>query len=229
MVGTTATADLIEANDSEARESGDGTLASMAVHAIINLIRSGELKPGDIVNETDMAKRFGMSRGPIREAVRRLEGRKLIIREAYLRARVVPMDRPRIVELYELRESLEGMACRLATRRMSDAALGRLVADVEQSTKSPALAPYFTQSYALNFHRAVLDGCGNSRIRDTLCLEIYDLVRLHRWSAGAVPGRGGQARHEHWQICRAMATRDEQLAESLMRSHINRAMQLDKP
>ena len=226
MAGIMVSADVLSASDR--RDAGDGTLASLAVDSIINLIRGGALKPGDIVNETDLAKRFGMSRGPIREAVRRLEGRKLIVREAYLRARVVPMGLPQIVELYELRESLEGMACRLATLRMSEEALARLIAQVESATESVALAPYFTESYDLNFHQAVLNGCGNSRIRDTLQLEIYDLVRLHRWSAGAVPGRRGEARHEHWQICRAMATRDERLAESLMRSHIQRSMQLDK-
>ena len=65
-----------------------------------------------------------MSRGPVREAVRRLEGRKLIVREAYQRARVVPLTLAHIKEIFELRECLEGMACRLAARRMTAPARG---------------------------------------------------------------------------------------------------------
>ena len=198
----------------------EDTLAQMALDKIITLVRSGTLRPGAVVNETDLAKRFGMSRGPVREAVRRLEGRKLIVREAYQRARVTSLELKQIKEIFELRECLEGMACRLATQRMSDSAIEALTEQVGKSE------PNFTLDFRFNFHLAVVEGCQNSRIQNVLTAEVYDLVRLYRWSSSAVPGRDGMAQKEHWQICRAMATRDVELAESLMRSHVQRSIQL---
>jgi DNA-binding GntR family transcriptional regulator len=208
------------------RSADEDTLAQTALDKIITLVRNGDLRPGAVVNETDLAKRFGMSRGPVREAVRRLEGRKLIVREAYQRARVTTLELKQIKEIFELRECLEGMACRLATRRMSDEALARLAEQVDQAGGRVKSEPSFTVDFKFSFHLSIVAGCENSSIQNVLTSEVYDLVRLYRWSSSAIPGRDGLAQKEHWQICRAMSARDEELAESLMRSHIQRSMQL---
>ncbi|MBS0321987.1 MAG: GntR family transcriptional regulator [Proteobacteria bacterium] len=192
------------------------------MRGIVALLRSGELKPGAIVNEAELAKRFGMSRGPVREAVRRLEGRKLVVREAYQRARVVTLDRAAIVGIFELRECLEGMACRLAATHMTDAALERLARDTERAGTRNA----FTVDYRFSFHQAIVDGCGNARIGTVLAQEVYDLVRLYRWSSGALPGRAGAAPAEHRAIAAALRKRDADRAEALMREHVRRSMQM---
>ncbi|MGV6873773.1 GntR family transcriptional regulator [Pseudochelatococcus sp. B33] len=208
-------------------ENSGGTLAHAALDRIIELIRSGELMPGGIVNEVDLAKRFDMSRGPIREAIRHLEGRKLIVREAYQRARIVPLGSNQIREIFELRECLEGMACRLATRIMTDEQMEAFVAQVEHVHDAQSLARFYTTDFRFNFHLLIVENCGNRRIQDLLTNEVYELVRLYRWTAKAEPGRDGMAHIEHWQIARAMKTRDENLAESLMRTHIQRSKQAD--
>jgi DNA-binding GntR family transcriptional regulator len=209
------------------RQQGEpDTLAQTALEQIVALIRSGALRPGAVINETNLARQFGMSRGPVREAVKRLEGRKLVLREAFQKARIVPLELKQIKEIFELRECLEGMACRLATLRMSDEALKELVQEVGRSQSSEAPSFQFTSEYRFDFHVAVVAGCGNARIQSVLNSEVYDLVRLYRWSRNAVPGRHGEARREHWQIARAMAIRDEDLAESLIRSHVQRSMQV---
>ncbi len=210
----------------EPADGGDGTLAMAALDQIVELIKRHELKPGGIVNESDLAKRFGMSRGPVREAVRRLEGRKLVVREAYQRARLAPLELNDIREIFEVREALEGMACRLAAVRMSEAALGDLLRQVEASRQPGSEAAYFTEEYKFNFHVAIVSACGNPRLQSILTAEVYDLIRLYRWASNAIPGRDGKAPQEHWQIARAMATRDAELAESLMRAHVQRSMQL---
>jgi len=218
---------MAKATEIQLDETGDeDTLADAALEKIIALIKNGDLQPGGVVNETDLAKRWGMSRGPVREAVRRLEGRKLIVREAYQRARVTKLDLRQIKEIFELRECLEGMACRLATQRMSDAGLAALSEQVDRSGERGLSEATFTADFKFSFHLSVVLGCENSRIQSVLTTEVYDLVRLYRWSSNAVPGRDGLAQKEHWQICRAMAARDEDLAESLMRSHVQRSMQL---
>lgn len=192
---------------------------------ILELIKSGDLKPGAIVNEADLAKRFEMSRGPIREAVRHLEGRKLIVREAYQRARVTSLDAETLDEIFELRECLEGMACKLATRRMSQDDLDQLGRETEAAMRPEGRKAYFDYEYKFNFHAFIVNRCGNTRIMDTLNTQIYDLIRLYRWSAKQTPGRAGEAPLEHWQIYRAMQARDADLAESLMRAHVERSRQ----
>jgi DNA-binding GntR family transcriptional regulator len=190
----------------------------------MRLIRSGELKPGDPVNEAEIAKRLGMSRGPVREAVRTLEGRKIVTREAFQRARVSKLDAHQIQEVFELREALEGMACRLATRIMSDAALDALAKS--ESVLAPARTSFVMTDSPSNFHTIIVAACGNSRIQSVLSQDIYDLVRFYRWSSGTVPPPLPARSHDHWQIVRAMQNRDEDLAESLMRSHVQRTKKL---
>jgi DNA-binding GntR family transcriptional regulator len=220
--------EIADVTISQPMQNASETRASAAMGRIIGLIRSGELRPGAVVNEADLAKRFDMSRGPVREAIRNLEGRKLIVRENFRRARVALLGRNQVRELFELRECLEGMAARLAARHMSVDTLQRLSEQVSASKESLEYSLYFTHDYRFNFHTEIINHCGNQRIKDTLLFEVYDLVRLYRWTSGAVPGRHGQAHKENWQICRALVARDEDLAESLMRMHIQRSMQLEE-
>ncbi len=203
-----------------------GTLANAARDRILDLIKSGDLKPGAIVNEADLAKEFEMSRGPIREAVRHLEGRKLIVREAHQRARVTPINADALKEIFEVRACLEGMACRLATTRMSEAEMERFGKEAEASLKPEGRTAYFDDEYKFSFHMYVVEHCGNQRILDMLNTQIYDLIRLYRWTVNANPGRYGESPVEHWQIYRAMQSRDADLAESLMRSHVMRSSEL---
>ena len=192
------------------------TLSELAFQSIMALIMSGELAPGTIVTELDIARRLAISRGPVREAFRQLEGRKLIVREAFQRPRVVSLGLKEIREIFEVREGLEAVACRLATETMSDGALKRLMAELEGS-RSPR------RRKAFDLHWEIARQCGNRRITELLCNELYSLIRIYRRVSGAVPGRGDAAYQEHWQIVRAMQARDADLAGSLMRDHIRRA------
>ena len=77
-----------------------------------------------------------------------------------------------------------------------------------------------------DFHERIVRGCGNDRIIEMLCGDMYHLLRIYRKRSGALPERKGQPSQEHWQILRALQARDGQLAESLMRAHIGRANEL---
>lgn len=192
------------------------TLADRAYDSIFALIMSGELAPGTVITELDIARRFAISRGPVREAFRRLEGRKLIVREAFQRPRVASLGPQEIREIFEVREGLEAIACRLATLRMSDAELDRLAQNLEKSRTSRRPGTF-------DLHEEIARGCANERIRELLCGDLNSLMQLYRRRSGARAQRGAEAYQEHWQIVRAMLTRDADLAESLMRSHIRRA------
>jgi DNA-binding GntR family transcriptional regulator len=200
----------------QAADDGDrsNTLADRVLQDVLDRIAGGEFEPGSVINEVDLARRLAVSRGPVREAMRRLEGRKLIARNPFTRARVVSLGHAEIREIFEMREGLEGMATRLACAHMSDESLCALIRAVESAGQTPS---------AFDLHRHIAENCGNGRIRDLLCDELYYLLRMYRRQSGDAPGRRAEASEEHWQIASAMNQRNGPLAESLMRAHIRRA------
>ncbi|MEZ5653753.1 MAG: GntR family transcriptional regulator [Burkholderiaceae bacterium] len=198
------------------------TLAERAFEGIYQMIMSGELPLGGEVNEVALSMQFAISRGPIREAVQRLQGLRLVTREPYMRARVVSLSTQDLVEIFQLREAVEGMACRLAATHMDEAEIDALIGRLE--TQRPGSAARQTRAARpLDLHSAIAAGCGNARIRQLLCEELHHLLRLYRRRSGDRPGRRDRAYEEHWQILRALRARDGMLAESLMRAHIARA------
>jgi DNA-binding GntR family transcriptional regulator len=203
----------------EPPESG-GPLSDVVFAKVLNDILLGKLTPGSIINEVALAQEYGTSRGPIREAIRRLQGTQLITREPYAKARVIVLSADSAIELFQMRSALEGMACNLATQKMSDADLGKLLQDFEQDRDRESGKP---KDRIFDFHERIVHGSGNQRIISALCGDLYHLLRFYRRHSGTVLERKEDAQAEHWQILRAMQSRDAQLAESLMRSHIDRA------
>ena len=96
------------------------TLSENVFRRIQAAIVRGDIAPGSKISEPELARTYGISRGPLREAIHRLEGQRLLVRVPHVGARVVSLSHAELVELYEIRESLEGMACRLAAERMTD-------------------------------------------------------------------------------------------------------------
>jgi DNA-binding GntR family transcriptional regulator len=197
------------------------TLAERALRQIYELIMSGELVPGAELNEVAISQRFDIGRGPVREALRRLQGRKLITREPYLRARVVSLSSVDLREIFQLREAVEGMAARLCAEKITQPALAEMErnfeADRERQGRNGERPPIF------DLHSAIAEHCGNTWVKTLLCDELYDLLRLYRLKSGGLPGRRNEAAEEHWQILRAVRVGDPELAERLMRAHIARA------
>lgn len=103
-----------------------GTLADRAFEWLEEAIIKGDLEPETKLDEVNLAKAFGISRGPVREAIRRLEGKKLVERVPHIGARVAVFSKGDLRDVLYVREALEGMACRLATERISDAELDAL-------------------------------------------------------------------------------------------------------
>lgn len=215
---TDAQFETIEATGSEA-----GTPRSDVIYgAILDAIYQGRLPPGSVVNEAALAQEFGVSRGPVREAIRRLQAIQLITREPYIKSRVVTLDATTARELFELRMALEGMACNIDARRMSDVQIDGLISELERSRQSYSSdAP--ADGSVFDFHERIVRACGNARIINLLCGDLYHLLRIYRRHSGAIVERKEEAYDEHWQILRAIKARDPHLAESLMRSHVRRA------
>ena len=219
--------DVVDASLVSPSDTAEGPLAEGVFRSLLARIYDGRLAAGSVLNEAALADEFRISRGPVREAIRRLQGYRLVTREPYQRARVVQLTAESVRELFEVRMALEGMACNLAAQRMTDEELQRMGAELDDH-RSRVIAPHDAgtprvEDKVFDFHERIVRGCGNARIVDMLCGDLYHLLRMYRKRSGAVPERKGQAYQEHWQVLRALQARDGALAESLMRAHIGRA------
>jgi DNA-binding GntR family transcriptional regulator len=205
-----------------------GTLADIASHRLAHSIVTGELAQGQKLNEAELAERFGMGRGPLREALRHLEGMRLVTRIPNAGARVVVLDRKTLSDLYEVREALEGMACRIAATQMTDAEidqLRKLLDRHEAQIKKQGGKVYAQKEGDLDFHYQIVRGSRNQMLMDLLGSEQYQLLRMCRYRTSRNAERTGPALQQHRQIVEALALRDGELAEMLMRRHIQGAWQ----
>lgn len=220
---------LLTTNTEESLESP--TLARRAFDSIKADIIGGQLAQGTKIVESDLALKYGISRGPLREAIHRLEQIKLIVRIPHAGSRVVTLDTKMMEDIYTARESLEGMAARLAARLMPDkeiAALSTLLDQHETSISETEGKAYFQREGDIDFHFRIAVASQNQWILENLNGELYQLIRMCRHQSGQYPSRAQTALDQHRQIAAAIERRDEELAEILMRRHISGAWEIVK-
>lgn len=200
------------------------TLSDGAFQRIQTAIVKGEIAPGTRISEQYLSTTFGIGRGPLREAIRRLEGRRLVVRIPHAGVRVVSLSYAELIELYHVREALEGMACRQAADNMTEAEIAGLrevLATHEKHSGLKANESYYQQEGDLDIHYLIIHGSKNRTLADMLCGDLYHLVRMYRYRFSTTPKRPQQAFAEHHRIIEAIADRDGELAEMLMRRHIS--------
>jgi DNA-binding GntR family transcriptional regulator len=205
------------------------TLARRTFDSIKADIISGELAQGSKIVESDLALKYGISRGPLREAIHRLERIMLIERVPHAGSRVVTLDTRMMGDIYSAREALEGMAARLAARLMSDdeiAALSTLLDQHEAAISETDGRAYFQREGDIDFHFRIAVASQNQWILEKLNGELYQLIRMCRHQSGKFPARAQAALAQHRQIAAAIAKRDQELAELLMRRHISGAWEI---
>jgi DNA-binding GntR family transcriptional regulator len=196
---------------------------------LIEAIVKGELSSGSKISEPELAKALNVSRGPLREALMRVEGLGLLERIPHVGARVIEFSPAKLAELYAVREALEGMAARLAARNISDEELSVLntVLDTHQEHITHVDGQsYFRQHGDFDFHYMIIKASRNQHLISLLCNELYHLLRMYRYQSPRSHSRPSEALNEHHSILRAIAHRDEELAEMLMRRHISGSRQL---
>jgi len=188
-------------------------------HAIVE----GDIRAGSKISEPELAKQYQVSRSTLREALNRLEKCHLVERKANVGSRVVECTIEGLVELYIAREALEGMACRQAAINITDEEIGHLQAMLTQHSQSQALkdgTAYYQEQGDLDFHYKVILASHNQQLINLICGQLYHLVRMYRCQFGMNSPRASKAFAEHSHIIQAIADRDGELAEMLMRRHI---------
>ncbi len=202
------------------------SLVDVVAQRIEAAIISGALEPGARLSEQALATSLGVSRGPLREAIRRLEGRKLLERTPNIGVRVAALSLKDLNEVLQVREALESMACGLAAQNMSDddiAALSALLEDHGKQESVQAGTGYYQESKDFDFHFRIVTASRNERLVQMLTGDLYYLLRVYRYKSSTKPGRALEALTEHRAIVAALARRDSAGAEQAMRDHLRHA------
>jgi DNA-binding GntR family transcriptional regulator len=196
---------------------------SQTVYADLKeLIASGRLKPGSRVREIDLAERLKVSRTPIREALRKLESDGLVAFAPHEGLIVTKLDHQAIIELYAMREVLEGTAARFAARHASEAEVQELNEFVKSEMDGPLDSDRLMR---LNqaMHEA-LYRAGHNRYLLRSLHSLRDALILLGGTTLAMDARAETAHKEHVAIVTAIAERDPEAAEEAARTHIRNAL-----
>lgn len=193
----------------------------IAYDRLLTAIQEGELKPGTRIREVDLAEQFGISRTPIRDAILKLESEGLLIHEARKGAVIKSLSHREIIELYAMREVLEGTAARYAAQHASVAELDELHA-LNILMNECRDEPVRAVSLNRQFHN-LLYNCANNRYLLGALRGLSNAMALLGKTTLADPARTAEAFEEHNRIVNAIIERDGDSAELAARVHIQKA------
>ncbi|RAY12631.1 GntR family transcriptional regulator [Actinomadura craniellae] len=191
-----------------------------AVDALRERILRGEYAPGERLGEVDLAERLGLSRTPVREALRRLSAEGLVEIITNKGARVVEYPRQDLDQIFQIRAHVEGLAARTAAQSASDADIDGLN-DIAIAHKEHAEAGRLDDVYRLNaqYHSTLNDLAGSPVLTGTVSSLIHAsvLIRtLHAFDEAAMR----RSVNHHLEIVAALRARDPDWAEAVMHAHL---------
>lgn len=204
---------------------GDSSRADFVYSTLRAAICEARLRPGDRLRETEVAGRLGVSRTPVREALKRLESEGLLAFAPGRGLIVAELDQQQVLELYSLREVLEGAAASLAAQHASEVetrALRDLVARQAEVPPEDLAAQIQVNQH---FHQMIYRAARNRYLLEALN-SLRDSLALLRDTTYAAPDRPAAALQEHQRIADAIERRDVAAAESAARHHIRTAGQV---
>ena len=206
------------AADSDTRSRSD-----LVYRRLRDALQSGALKPGQRVMEVEVANWLQVSRTPVREALRRLESEGLLALEPRMGLVVASISRQAMLELYVMREVLEGTAARLCARHASDPEVTELEELVKREARLQGNHPELARHNRL-FHEAIHRGAHNRYLEKSLA-AVNDTMHLLGPSQLLIPERAQQSQAEHAELFEYIRNHDADGAEAAARRHVRSAQQ----
>jgi DNA-binding GntR family transcriptional regulator len=192
------------------------SLSEAAYGRLVEMLRSGELHPNQVINERHLARQLDVSRTPLREAIHRLEGEKILERQGTGTLVVRPVSIEDLLYICQVRRLVEGEAARRAAGRIPVSDLERLrrvlVAHMDKKTAIRQADQLSTHDLHLWIARA----CGNP----ILASIIEDLRKRSELLKLGMPARTFPAYDEHLEIIQALIKADGDAARTAMQRHI---------
>ena len=206
------------------RYNGGGSAADGIHDTIAEAIVSRALPAGWRLREENLASIFAVSRTPVREALMRLESERLVTRSRRSGLVVADVSAEQVLELYVIREALDGVAARQAARYHAPVDIATLE-EINVRMQIAADADDFSRMAELNvdFHTALARASRNEMLQQFVA-QVNQAVRRYRGTTFAQPGRAREAILEHEQIIEALRGQDEQRAEEAARRHMRHAL-----
>jgi DNA-binding GntR family transcriptional regulator len=202
--------------------SGEGTAKGSLVESITRDLREqillGKLAPGKRISQLSIAEHYGVSRLPVREALRALASEGLVVIEPARGARVAPLDGADLREVYWMRERLEPMAFGLAVPRVSESDINQ-AADLLKTMEG--LGPGDREWLRLDrrFHTMWYEHTEMPRLIKTI-EQLWDVAQRYRAVFSMTPGAGSISDLEHWLMLEAIRRRSAVDAEALLGVHL---------
>lgn len=186
------------------------------------LIASGAYLGGDVLPESELAARLGVSRTPIREAMRRLQAEGVIRREAYRRAVVVDVDPNEVIHIFTARASLEPIAVGMAARHRDEAflqELRELHAGMDEAIHESEPDRRLYRDLNARFHRVIWSQGGNAFFAELVNLVARKPVvspTFNSWTRAELM----RSNRQHGDLVEALSAGDAEWAEAAMRAHL---------
>ena len=203
-----------------------GNAAETAYAVLREAIVSNTLKPGTRLRADDLAKKLGVSKTPVREALRKLQAEELISVQAGNVLAVKAISERQLLEIYYTREALEGMAARLAAENAGPIELARLRAIVDE-VKAPGTATNLKHLRTLTgeFQLAVFQAARNDTLY-RLLKHLQEQIRQFGGTTLTQPGRAKEAAAFCRNLFGAIERRDADAAEDVARANRRRTLEL---
>ncbi len=200
-------------------------LRELVFESLREAIIQGRLKPGERLMEMQLADDLGVSRTPVREAIRKLELEGLVVMIPRKGAYVSGISIREIADIFEVRAALEALAAGLAAERITDGELEELERTLvhisEGSDRRDINAIVETDA---NFHDIIYRACRNDRLVQIIT-HLKEQIQRFRTTSLSQPGRSRDALSEHRAIVEAISDRNAEQARALAREHIENAEQ----
>lgn len=198
-----------------------GPRGEFVYKALLDAIRAGRIKPGDRIREEDVAQSLGVSRTPVREALQHLQARRLVELAPGRGIVVVELNTHQVMELYAMREVLEGAAARFAAQHALPVEIAEMRELLDEFAGASGDAPRLARiNNAL--HRTIYQAARNRYMHEALN-SLEDALSLLRNTIFSLPERHASADREHRAIVSAIESRDSEEAEQASRLHIREA------
>ena len=202
------------------------TKSDFAYTRMRELILSGELEPGSVINQAVLARDIGISTTPLREALRRLMHQGLVELDAHRDARVTQLNAEEARDLLEVRRSLDPMAAGLAAERRTRQDLAEMRTSLDGLDALPS-NPTITQLVAhRRFHTAIYRASHNALLIEMLdgLWDTADRYRRHGLQVERSPEERAMKAHEHTLLFQAIEEGDSETAAEVMRAHIQTSL-----
>ena len=200
------------------------SLADKVFEILENSILNGQYHTGDILTENKLSSELGVSRTPIREALHRLESEGLVQSMHNRGVQVLGVSFEDAAEAYEIRMRIEGLAARRAAEHMDDEQLAKLMETIELQEFYVSRPDNSDKLRALDsqLHDLIYDGCASTYLKSILT-DLHHRIQRYRMLSISCTSRAEAAVAEHRSICEAISSRNGDLAEARMISHIQAA------